>query len=262
MTSNTPNTDPRLLSIMESGQDFLAYIDPHGLLQPALVKKIIMDLHHGTWKILLSFETKNEMIVQGITKDNQPFIQNIETEPFGSDNIFRAKPAKSLAEAFGDLSRIPVHLKKYLTRNGLKNGLCPRKEENPFSFLPKAIDANFYKTEDTTPKSSKKFFRKWKINYFASKDGNVEQVEIVAIHKTKTSAITVSTFVDVYGLNNKTVTLTKVLGENRSALIDCTVKTGDKTVPSLKVAFDLDKKIPVMYFPEKRAAKKVKNSSK
>lgn len=256
MEQDIIKTDQRLLTIMESGRKFLSAIDPQGLLADATPNQLILDFQLLCWKLRLAFESGTEIIVSGILKDNIPFISVITEHPAAKNNSFATNASETLATALGDLSRVPAWLKQLLSRNGLKKSL-EQENQQAYPFLGIAADATFYKTEDTQPESSQRLFKKWKFNYIFNDEGNTIETEIVAIHKSKNSAIAVSTHVDIYGLGNKNVTLTKLLGENRTAFIECSAKTNGKTIPSIKAAFDLDKRIPVIYFPEKKETKTI-----
>lgn len=258
METNQIKTDQRLLTLIGSGTYFLERIDPQHLLEDASPVQLILDQLLMRWRLTLVFSNGKELSISGTILENEHIIQAIadpKTDPAQKAVI---TPAKTIIEALGDLSRIPGYLKEKLAKNGFKNTVPDQTQTEPIPFMKPAYDAVFYKTEDTSPKSSRPLFKKWKFNYILSEQGEATEVEIVAIHKTKTSALAVSTYVDIYGLGNKRMTLTKLLGENRTAQIDCYAKEDGKTIPSLRVAFDLDKRIPAIYFPENKETKGMK----
>lgn len=258
METNQIKTDQRLLTLIGSGRHFLQRIDPQHLLEDASPVQLILDYLLMRWRLTLVFSNGKELSVSGTILENDYIIQSLADPKTEPTQKTATVPAKTIIEALGDLSRIPAYLKEKLSKNGFKNPAAGQAQAEPLPFMKPACDAVFYKTEDTSPKSSKPCFRKWKFNYVLSEQGDATEVEIVAIHKTKTSAFAVSTYVDIYGLGNKRMTLTKLLGENRTAQIDCYAKEDGKTIPSLRVAFDLDKRIPAIYFPENKETKGMK----
>ena len=262
MDSAQIQTDRRLLSILGSGEYFLSYIDPQGLLDGAVPNLLQIELDSKSWLLRLIYENGNEAILHGGIKDKVFFITSFEPSGMKEGEKIPLKPSNSFAKALGDLSRVPAPIKPYLSRDGLKN----RKEiinatAGPVPFMKNAQDALFFKIDDIDG-GSVNYFRKWKFNYVLSERGSVIGVGLAAYYKKSTSVISLSTEVDIYGIGNKKVTLSKTVGENHFAAIDCTCRQNEKYIPSVKLALELDRMIKNPWSTERIDNKKIGPSPK
>lgn len=249
-------TDKRLLSILDGGNHFLSVKDPEGLFADASPTMLAIDYNVKKWKLRLVFNYGEGIQLVGTIKDEDFLITEILVDGLRPQEKCPLTPAKTVAEALGDLSRVSGHIKKFLSRNALKQAAPSNMNADCVPFLKNAHDAVFYKTEDTSSESSKNLFRKWRFNYVFSDSSNVTKVEISVSYSTNTGIITAFTDADIYGIGNKKITLTKLLGEDRISVTECFTKEKNKKIPSLKVAFDLDRIIPVLYSPEKKKEKR------
>lgn len=249
-------TDHRLLSLLNSGLCFLSYIDPEGLLDRAIPSMLQIDLEKMSWRLQLIYESGFEAAISGGIRDRMFFI--CAFEPINTKgSAIKLKPATSFMKALGDLSRVPGHMKPYLSREGLKT----RKElisasGSPVPFLKNAQDALFYKIEDTE-EGSAKLFRKWRFVYVLSEQGNTIRVGLSVFCKKNKSVIGISTDVDIYGIGNKKVTLTKTLGESHCVTVDCIRKEKERNLPSVKLAFAIDAMLKNPWTTERVDNKKI-----
>ena len=262
MDSAQIQTDHRLLSILGSGQYFLSYIDPQGLLDGAVANNLQIELDNKTWALRLIYENGNSALLHGGIKDKTFYITFFEPLNSKEGKKLPLKPAKTFSRALGDLSRVPVQIKPYLSREGLKK----RKEiinatEGPVPFMKHAQDALFYRIDDIKGGSAE-LFKKWRLHYHLSERGNAIGVTLSACLKRNTSMICISTEVDIYGLGNKKVTLSKTVGEYHFAAIDCTCRQNEKYIPSVKLALELDRIIKNPWSTERIDNKKIGPSPK
>ena len=251
-------TDDRLVNILEGGQMMLVAKDPQRLLQGATVTGLAIDYATNAWRLSLVFPNGATLSLQGTIGKGEFIIQKALLPPVGTkkEEYIMPNPSKTLVKALGDLSRVPVRLKQYLSREAKISGKTGLSESVSTKFLADAKDALFYKVEGAEEKTKKDLFKNLKINYILSEQGETVKSEIVARYRTENSVINITVETDIYGIGNKKVTLTKKLGAGRYAVIDCRRKDKEKDIPSLVVAFDLDKAIKELYPPQQRPERK------
>lgn len=258
MPQPTIKTDKRLLCILDGARWFLSALDPEGLLADMTPTQLVLDFDSRQWKLKTVSEVGATLLLNGIIKDRRYLITALSWDNPGTMPDKPAGPSKTVAEALGDLSRVPAHLKQFLSKNALKTTSAAITANTPPAFLQYAVEAVFFKIEDTVPASSKNLFKRWKLNYLLSDQNEPTTVEVTAVCRKNTSMISVSTDLDIYGVGNKKVILTKSLGDNRTAVVECYARQENRTIPSIKVAFDLERVIPTLYSPEKEKRKETK----
>ena len=250
----TIQTDGRLVGILESGRYFLRMKDPEGLLREATPIRLVLDYGTGKWGMMLVFPSGAVINLTGTIRDGEYNVSGIGFPQKGS--VWEAEglgnAAKTLVSAIGNLSKVPARLKPYLSRETKRDANARILETNPTPILKNAWDALFYRVEGRTSEKAKTAFQKIRFDYKTSEGGEIIKTEISTSCKTETGFITVYVETDIYGIGNKKVVLTKSLGQGRTATINCWGNDKGKIVPSLKVAFDLDERIPYLYHPEKR----------
>lgn len=249
-------TDPRLITILTGGQQLIREVDPERLLRKGTVSAVMIDENLKGWKEHLLFANGTSVTLSGKYDDETILIDKITYWEESNEKNIRTEGSKTLSEALGDLSLIPAHLKQNLSP-GLNLGGKDRRTDQQArwpkrNFLTYIKEASLYNVEGAEDETIKKRFRRWEVEYIFDEEYTVVRGMIRSSDISESGEISIKTEIDVYGLSGKKVYLKKKLGDGHSAIIECRGRLKDRTVPSLRVAYDLDKKIPVMYHPERK----------
>ena len=244
-------TDTRLISILTSGKHFLASIDPEGLIPETQPQRLILDFEQKTWIFTLQTEGGTTFNIHGKINGNVLTLSYL-TEGKAYNNKYQLKTAKeTLYLSLGQVSSAPAFLKQAMKRGNVPS-IEKTKEQDALPFFKNIFDAIFFQVDDIQDKSKKKAFKYWSVKYNYSDKGNVSLCNLRAIQRYLNGNISVFCDVDIYGLGNKKVILNKRLGKGHHASIDCQKEQNGTMIPTLKLAMDLEKVIPVLYGTEKR----------
>ena len=254
-------SDQRLLYILQGGEIFMSVFDPDGLCRNGYVMKIV----HGRytekevipWDATVVFASGDLFVVSGAWTPTEGLaVWELKMPlPENKFEVIPTVPGKTLLEALGDLSSIPVRLQRCLSPTGLKSAPMAKIATLwggvLFSLEEEAL---FWDVEGGDKGSNRRpLFDKYIVHYFRSEMNGPIKVEIESRHPLPEGRITVSTELDVYGLSGKKVILDRNLGMGRRFESKCTAVKDKYRIPSLKVAFDLDAALPLFYFKERHS---------
>ena len=257
--SQTINTDAKLLLLLSGGELLKNLIDPYGLFSKGLAISVVMDYERHTWKLKTDFPEHpgaSTLLAGHYAKGSGYIIETVLVKSPGKEyESVPFEPGKGLIEGLGNLSRVPVHLRRLLAPIG---GIKAEETEikNRLSAYWKLLDgALIWDTEPKNPKEPLENFTIRRLDYEYDEDANPSWTKINAICSLEEGQITLSAEAGIYGLSAKKVTLEKNLGMLRSAHIDCWAKKENHRRPSIKAAFDLYWAIPVLYEKQRRKKK-------
>lgn len=256
MGNGTLDTDGRIGVITGAGESLKRALDPEGMLRGCLPLHLSADAGSGLWKLLLAGQNGTVLSLAGRSDADGTTIEDIRCKAPGEDwQKTAATASKTLRGAFQSLAGIPANLKRILRPPGeteAKNG-------NPPASLPELMkltrDALLWGCEKPDRKDFEEDFKRFDYKFPTGKDGAPARTEFMARHIIGESCITVSADADVYGLGNKRVSVKTNLGMEHTARIDCTFTTKKGTVPSIRAAYDLARRIPVIYGTERSLRK-------
>lgn len=253
MKENIQNTDRKLLAIISGGETFMEIIDDDALMSKGQISAMSFDSKTHGWNIYVHFPNGDFAVIGGVIQELCPTIKYVKMPlPDGKWENIPVKGGKSLVSALTPLNGIPARLKRCLSntgREGARNGKPERFLER-YGIL--INDALFWDVEGGDESKYRGAFSAWTVRYLPAEFGPVSSAKFQTSLKTDEGKITVTADADVYGIGDKKVILEKNLGMNRTAVIDCTIRKEGRMIPSLRVAFDLDKAIPVMYWKERK----------
>lgn len=244
-------SDMRLLLILKGGEALKSFFDPEGLLSGGYVCEYI----HGSpkedgsvfWSAKISFDSGDVLGLGGtFLKKGDSTISNIRyTQSDGKRTNLSIKPQKSLLLALGDLSGLPVSIKRNLSPMGPKKAYpcdSPWKfDDDLFAFEE---DALFWGVDGGKKEEElRKGFSITRVSYIPSSDGFPYKADISAIKEVYSGKMTVNCSVDIYGLANKSVVLERKLDSDSVVSCECFLLRDGRKTPSIKVALKLLKKL-------------------
>lgn len=245
-------TDRKLLFLLGGGESLLRITDPEGLLSAGQPAMLAWNAATGQWSLSLHFPNGDAAVASGRKTPAGFSVEELWMPlPGNRRELIRMKPATTFLSALSPLDTLPARL-KHCMRSAGGQGSAGTHEGWFDKYRAVTADALFWEVEDGDRKKTRDMFNLFNVIYQASETGQVSLVKMSSSIKTREGKITVSAEADVYGLSKKRVILEKNLGMNRSAVIDCRASKDGRTYPSLKVAFDLDSSIPVLYEKERR----------
>lgn len=237
------NSDSRILSILMSGENMRLMIDPDGILKNARVIAFSYSMNgfNDAWSLRTVFPSGDILHFAGVaSEDNIVFISAIV---FQSGEAVRSIPVtgiETVVEALGDLSRLPVQLKRNFAvlpaktaKNVGPNFICRK-------FFTLAKDALFYGVDGGEAGGQyRDKFKSVIISFTNDSAGEPCSVLMRSMTNYADGRIFISSDVDIYGLNKKNVKLRYDLGLGGFISSECFLSHENKTSPSLKVAFEL-----------------------
>lgn len=247
MADTNPITDPRILSILQGGESFKRTIDPDGIIRNGFIREIRRDgipfSEDADWRARVEFGSGVSFLIRGGWKERSMVLEGgtliYEKEPH-IDIPF--KPAATLLAAVGELSLLPVQLKRILAAPGRKK---PGNEGSPAEWGSKIFSNEWssllWRIErESVSVEQMERFRSVVVRYTSEGSVFPSSVELATMCEMGGCKITVSCGVDVYGLSRKMVDVERNLGNGAHIRCECTRTTEDhQVVPSLDVAFDV-----------------------
>lgn len=241
----------------------MSLFDPDLLCRNGCVTRII----HGRasvdeavpWKANIVFQNGDSLLVSGTwTVTDGLSVWDLKMPlPEGKYETVPSVPGKTLLQALGDLSSIPVRLQRCLAPTGLKPaGMAKIAMLWGNTLFSLEEDALFYGVEDGEVSAGRRpLFDQYVIRYYRSDLNGPIKVEISSKHLLAEGRIVISTEIDVYGLSCKKVALDRNLGMGRRFCGPCTKDEDKYRSPSLKAAFDLDAALPPAIYGKERRTK-------
>lgn len=239
-------TDQKFMAILRGGEYFKMLIDPHRLTSEGCIDNITLDAKGRRWRCRVVFPVGATLHIEGTLADWRPSITKVMMPtPAGEKEEIRCRTANTLLESIAPLSGIPERLKRVLSRDAKKTGVTPVSELLPYVRI---IDSAVIWGVETHKKINPlEGFTVYRLKFDLNPAGEAYGVDVSVINDRKEGRIILSMRVDVYGLNNKKVTMEKNLGLGRTVSVDCKAKKEKKLIPSLLVAEDLYDALPAMY---------------
>lgn len=240
-------TDPSILYLLRCGEEIHRLIDPEGITRKGFVSNLFLlapsEDGNIVWCVKLLFDSGDILTLNGVYSDNfKCLIESCKFKPFLNKEIsFGEKPGNSLICFFGDLSELPESLKHNLSPISSKmEKVVDRRNHFNASTFTIAMNALFCsvdggKFDDLIRQN----FGSIKFSFLQGKDGLPYSAELSSILGITNGKITVSTMVDVYGLNRKAVFLEVKQSDGGIISSKCSKKISEKIVPSVKIAFEL-----------------------
>lgn len=257
-------TDPKLISLLSLGDDFLSLVDPEGILSGGTVIEFghsaygsgAMDWHMG-----IVFRHGDVLCMEGVFGGRSPLrVDSVFFPSKGGSNVFvplkDSGPRSTFAGSLGSLSGLQLRLKRCLS-SARGGGIVPPEFVSQFCrSLMLEEDALFWNVEGGGRKDDFRHrFRRFSARFSPSDSGVAAKAVFTAVAPLPEGRVTVGMDVDVYGLGSKKCTLSRNIGLGHSFEADCRVERKGVAYPSVKVAFDLDLRIPVFYWQERVQSK-------
>lgn len=259
MQEGKVHTDVRLVAILSGGDALLGLIDPEAILGDGRVMRYSLDRRAGRWGAVVAFPRGDGLSLRGGQAPGKGDILSVRVSaaPPSWRDVPTA-PGKTLLTALADLSGTPVHLKRNLAPAGARKapeGLP--QPPGPELYAELLSDALFWGVEGADGAGTLERFDKLAVHFEYGGGRTATKARIAATRYVTEGKVTVSADADVYGIGNRKVTLEKNLGLGHLAAVDCIAERKGTPHPSLRVAFDLADRIPVLYEKERRKKEKM-----
>lgn len=255
MTCDSIHTDPRLKYLLDSGENLLLLLDPEGVSGSCRVDRYTVSFEQsdeeGKWSCRNVYQGGDAITLEGTYKGNSWLIERVYmTLSRNRKEPVRVKPAKTLSDAFGPLSELPVHLVRLLASKGRETAQNGRKI--PFSF-PKIIrltkDALFWDVEGGEDGQLTGRFRKVSVSF--ETENSRSCAELSASCVLDKGNVRMSACADIFGISGKKATFYKELGLGHCVKGGCQSKEKENRA-SVKAAFDVYDALPILYVKQQR----------
>ena len=250
--------DGRLVTLLRGGDDILSAIDPEGVLSMGVVRKIVLrsdgkdSRYH--FCLFINFQGGDCICVSCLRTDEGVVVRSLSIKVQGKGwESVGVMPDKSVLRSLGDPSRISVHIRRNLASVSPEVG----KDEALDSSAPLGVvdtfrryllDSLFWQVEGAGEDSrARNYFKEVSVKFSRGADGFCVKDSVVAEAELKEGRITLSMELDLFGLSDKKVMLCRNLGLGRSFEAECFSMRDGNRLPSLRVALDLNKHVPVFY---------------
>lgn len=255
MTFDNIQTDPRLKYLLDSGENLLRLTDPEGVCGSCRVSRYAISYgdsdNEGKWSCRNTYQGGDAIFLEGSYKGNDWLIENVYLSlSKDKKEAVRVKPSKTLTEAFGPLSELPVHLVRLLASRGRE--MAQNGQKIPFSFkqiIRLAKDALFWEVEGGDDPQLTGRFKKVSVSFDHEKGRT--SAEISASCALTKGNVRVTARADIFGLSEKRASFYKELGLGHSVRGECQSKER-QTRASVKAAFDVYEVLPVLYVKQQR----------
>lgn len=252
-------TDPRLVTLMKSGDNFLRLVDPDGLLGRGTVCDF---MYSGAaadgarqWRVWVVFPSGERVSLSGVFADGAVRIVSVRMPASPGDAAGKWKDlpvraGRTLSLALGELAGVDIRLKRCLSLDGSApaagKGADPVKEvQSIFRYVE---DALFWDVHGGLRKDGyRDRFVEFCVSYRRNESGTLSRVVMKASAPVEEGKVVVGASADFFGLGDKEVILKRNLGMGRRMRAVCEVEVGGRGVPSVATAFDLDSRVPVFY---------------
>ena len=253
-----PRSDGRLVTLLRGGDEILSSIDPEGVFSRGVVRKIVMGSvgEDGRYsvRLFLNFPTGDCICLSCLRTDEGMLVRSLSVGGQGRkwENA-EINPGKTVLSSFGDISGISVRIRRNLASvspagakdGGFDSGASLKAVDTFRKYL---VDALFWQVEGAAEDSkARNCFGEYSVKFSRDSDGVCVKDSVEAVAELKEGRITVSMEVDVFGLSEKKVRLIRNLGLGHSFEADCFSTRDGNRFPSLRVALDLNRLVPVYY---------------
>ena len=237
-------SDKRILAILLGGENLRNMLDPDGLIRESQVSALQIDVGKETvfWRMEVFFETKDVLTLKGEMKqDGATVITTANIRCRNEITNIPVKPSNDLSGAFGELSGLPVQMKRNLSSLCLKSddSECFSINVHDYYFLLR--NAAVWNTEGTLEEMPETAFPSALVKFNINSEGSNETARISLRHPLQDGFIEVVFNAGILGLRGKQVLLNKNLGQGRGIICECFISVEDRKVPSFRLAFDLSK---------------------
>ena len=244
-------TDKRLLALLDGARMFSSAIDPDEMTAEGVLQRVVIDRKGQRWTYRYAFDNGTVLVIEGRFQESEMLITGIRTpDAEGNKGEIPCLPSKRLIESLGPLNGLPARLKKVLSKEAKTAASTGKLNHTGYVALLKS--ALMWEVEAKNENEPMAGFEIFRIVFHYNREDVVCGVDFSAACDMEEGRITVSANADLYGLGNKKVVLEKNLGMGRSISAICQRKKDDKTLPSLKAAFDLYDAIPLMYESQRK----------
>ena len=248
------STDTRILTILAAGRGFLSCLDPEGLLSCCRVKAL--DFTFGedcsSWNLDVVFPSGLEALVGGDACGGAFVICSLAVRDGKGVQRVPVSVAGTVAAAVGDVSLLPLPLKRSLPP--LPGVVLAKQAAFDLPAVFSSVrEALFYGVEGGgRDEGLRSRFVTFSVRY----EDTQEQGPVGATLSTRVhfcdGSISVCSDMDVYGLSNRSVSLCYNLGMGHRCVTDCLLVRDGRSVPSLRLAFDLASKFDGLYSKQRK----------
>ena len=250
------NSDGRILSLLRSGEDMRMHVDPDGILGSGVTGCFGYSLGEGNdnWYLQVVFPSGDSLQLTGVASENSVLFVSGAELVSGSERLWiPLKGAETLLEAFGNLSELPVPMKRNLAALPSRNANLGHLDFDCRAFFELARDALFYGVEGgESSEGLRNKFNNITVRYSSTLNGDTCSAAMSSNLRLDEGRIIVSSGVDIYGLNEKKVVLKYNLGMGHHISSDCFLTIDRKTVPSLKLALALASQLDGIFTKQRR----------
>lgn len=251
--SDIENTDARLISILESGNELKRCIDPESILDKFCVTGLSCIPSDKAWTLKLEHMQTTVLRIRGsLMNDSTPIISRIEyAVPGGGWKAIAIKHQSTVTQSIGNLSQLPQNLKKAMTAGITKKN----KKGLPFDMnyiSMTALDALLFGVENKEGFKAEEHFGIYKFHFTDDYEGQPTEVDFASIMNVDGGTITVRAEANIFGLKNKRVILDKHVGLQHYVNVYCTLHEESIIRPSLKTAIMLNKKLPEIFTGDRK----------
>lgn len=243
------------LSTLLSGEDIISsLIDPEGIITGARLARASINRENSSWSARYVFPAGETLILVGVFHESIiPIIQNVKFQVPGEKYIdVPSVASETLRGALSRLDEVPVRLRQIMSPRGSKK--AGNEKFSLKSYLTLIDEAVMWGVE--TRAEGLEGFVHYTVTF--REEVGKRKVEFRLSADMPEGEIALQCDATEAGLGNKKAVIRKNLGMKRSVTAECSTRKDRKNIPSLKAAFDLYGRIPVLYSKERRKKKTVK----
>lgn len=242
-------TDKIISDILNASELLQRTIDPEGILANGKIIRITHKLSEDrmgfSWKAEVSFPNDDVLKLHGKYHTDIGFFINRCIYALGNVKTeIPLNPSETLFLAMKNITGLPARLKANLARIDIKTGLSGVvKDDYGINNVFFAMDALFYGIEGGEADDvERQQFNELIMVMRKDIKGLFSKNNIIGTYTSGSSTIRARATIDMYGLGSQTVTLEKSFsGKDEISAYCYTEDFTGKKVPSLKLAFRLDK---------------------
>ena len=237
-------SDKRILAILLGGENLRNMLDPDGLIRESQVSALQIDIGRESdyWRMEVAFETKDILTLKGeMKRGGELIIASASIRCRNEITNIVIKQSNDLSGAFGELSGLPVQMKRNISSLCLKTDECEVPTVNIHDYYGLLRNAAVWNTEGTLEEMPESAFPSALVKFNVTSESPSETARVSLRHPLQDGFIEVVFNAGILGLRGKQVLLNKNLGQGRGIVCECFVSLEDRKVPSFRLAFDLSK---------------------
>lgn len=243
----------RKLAMLSGAERLHRLLDPEQLTAACHLDRLEVDTATMSWKARLSRKECGSLNLSGVfIDDGMPVISGaFRKDDGGTVTTIPLMPAKKLVLAIMKGGKAPGPARPFITKERAADAENGQAAGKPFirEYLALARSALTWNVE-TCSKEEEKELTKYSFRYDYDEYSSVVKVYLTLSAALIEGKISVETDIDAVGLGNRKVTLRKNLGMLHSITADCRSVMAGRNVASLRVAFDLYDRLPILYQTE------------